>query len=785
MKTKFLAIVLFVLLISTMVSALTVSGAANVNLCQCETVREVYEVCAGTGEAGTYTVSHSGLASKWVSIAPTQIALNDGECKPVYVFTTPECYANSGTYPIEIKVSGAIEASRNFNVVVNQCHTFDFTITPTKNTSRACETNTYEVYVRNTSKFADKFVFTQNGLSDDWVTYNRSSFVLKAGEELRTTVKVVSACNASSGNYPFEFGISNTQTNISTSRNLVQEIISFTPFTHNFSTNINTCSEENQTRTFSIKNNSIFNDEYSLKLNNTEYVSLSTNKLVLDANSLGEVVLTINSTAPKEFVSIITLTSKKYLTDYNISVRVNVEDCYNHSLERVSEESQFCVGNNTQEFVLTNSGTKDSIITVSTSGITTQAKEYLVSAKSSKNISINFDEAAEGNKKVTIKADSNYESKSIEYDLSFENCYGTNLVTQEIDVCANTTMTKSITIQNSGTKNQEYELAIDADWITLSENNFSLNSMESKNINLTMQTPSTVNENYLLTAKTANTTLTRTILINLLTNEECYNFSAENLDQVIDVNCCSGEIVELFVTNTGLFDQEITLQKVSPPWVAFSEDSITVLAGQTVKTFVYFSPPVGTNGDYIATIKLTNDKGIIKNYDFNVNVYGGNCGVYLEAGIDVNNSIANTIISVKKDVVVEFIVTNDSNIAFSILDMNTNEYESKIEFPRGINLQPGESVKAIMTIGLGENPLPQSDVDVVVNVMTSAGNFTKTQRVNLSAANDAGIPSYDLTITGMFANFAAPLTGLILLIVILIIIVVVATKAKKPVGKKK
>lgn len=785
MKTNFLITIFFVLLLSTLISALSIEGANTVSMCQCETVRETYNVCASSTGAGNYFVTHSGVASNWVSIAPTQLTLANNECKSVHVFTTPECYANSGSYPITINVNGPESTSKVFNIIVEQCHTFDFSITPTNNSSRPCEPNEFNVYMKNTSKFTDKFVFNQVGLADSWISYNRQPFILQPNQELNTKIIVESACDATAGNYPFEFSVSNTQTNINAQRNLNQEIISFSPISHTIATNINVCSEENSERTFFIKNESVYDDEYSLTLIGAEFVSLSSNKLSINAGESKEVVLKMNTTFPREENLTLIISSQKYNRDFNIPIRVNSMNCYDHTIQRASVGTNYCIGNNSQEFVLTNTGTKESTITISTTGINMTPQEYVVAAQTSKTITLNFNEAQETTRNIVVKAESDYETRTVEFNMSFENCYGTNVDATALELCLGTTMQKTISVQNLGTQNQEYELSVNANWIELSENNVAINSGESKNVTLNMQVPSSVNESYLLTAKSDNATVSRTLPVQILSQEDCFGFEIKETLDVIDVNCCSGKIVELFITNTGHFEQEITLTKIAPPWVAFSEDTLTISPNTTQKTYVYFSPPVGTDGDYVAIINLKNNNGVEKNYEMNLNVFGGFCGIYLDAAIDVNNQISKTYVFIRKDVEVEFVVKNDSNVAFSILDMNTNEFDSKFEFERGVNLQPGESIKAKMVIGLGENPLPQQDTDVVVNVITSAGNFSQTQRINLSAVNEEGIPSYDLTITGLFTNFIAPAGGVLLLIIILILIVIVVTKAQVPKTKKK
>ena len=101
---KFGLILFFLIFFVSITFSLTINCPSSFSLCQCETETPVYSVCAST--TGTYNISISGLGAKWVKVAPTSMSLLAGTCKDLFVFVTPECYANSGTFPFQINVIG-------------------------------------------------------------------------------------------------------------------------------------------------------------------------------------------------------------------------------------------------------------------------------------------------------------------------------------------------------------------------------------------------------------------------------------------------------------------------------------------------------------------------------------------------------------------------------------------------------------------------------------------------------------------------------------------------------
>jgi hypothetical protein len=456
------------------------------------------------------------------------------------------------------------------------------------------------------------------------------------------------------------------------------------------------------------------------------------------------------------------------------------EDCYNIGIERKTEQTNYCIGENTQSYAVSNFGTKKADIIISTTGIESDDKIISLDAGTERDISLNFS-AVEGQLPVEISVGTDYSQDSVEYTLNFENCYGSELIVPDIAVCANTETEKIITLRNNGTKNQAYELSTNADWIVL-PSGVSLNPESETELKMQLNVPENLDGTYTITAKSDNAELERTLGISLLSTEKCYSFEIEKEKQIVDVNCCSGEIVEILLRNTGEFEQELTIEKIAPEWVSFSKDSLTLAQGEEKIIYVYFSPPAGTSGTLLSQIIITNQEEISKTIDFDLDVFGGNCGVTLSADLDVNNDITLTKIFTRKEIDIAFKVTNDSNVGFNILSIDINEFPgADVVFNDGLFLEPGQSLTASTTLSFAEGEEPQNR-DIHLLIKTSAGDFQKTQYLNLS---DSNAPVFDeIAITGFFTQFAAPaIVGILLLIIILVAIVVIT--GKKPKSKRK
>ena len=788
---KKIGIILLVLFFVMSVNALTMTGDTDLSMCQCETVRTTMEVCADT--SGQYNVNLNGNGARWFSVAPETLNINAGECKDVFVFVTPECYATAGTFPVEVGISGPESLSETVTVEVQQCHTFDYAVDPLYNSSRPCENNIFNLYVKNTGKFADEFVLLQSGLNDSWVSYPRERFVLSPGEILNETLVVNSECSTLSGSYGFGLELSNTKTNANETENLTQEIINFRPFVHDLPLQISTCEEEEKNITFAVTNVSDKDDELTLTLLAPNFISIDKQVLSLTPNATESVVLNVANTDPVSDVFTLRVYSKVYDTNYDILVSYAVNDCYNIGVERGLNststlevdantlEDTFCFGDTEQHYIVRNYGTKTTTVNVSVDGIASTNESTILAPNTSGVVTLVVSPQDYGQANLNVTATTTSATNSVNYSLNFENCYGSELNVTGLNVCANSQKTQTLTLKNNGTMAQSYTLSTNADWINFDQTAVDLDPNAETTVGMVLDVPNDISGRYVINAISDNSNITRTLTINMLSNEQCYSYEIIKPVPALDVNCCSGEIAEIIVKNTGYFNQEIELNKIAPDWVSFSEEMVDLASGEEEIVYVYFSPPAGTNGEVIAKIKATNQENISKIVDFNLTVFGGNCGVALEADLNVNNDITLTKIFTRKEVDVEFVVTNDSNVGFNVIDMNVEQFpDSDVNFERGVFLSPGETTKALITLSFLENYDPV-DMNVTIHILTSVGTFDKNQEIRFTDSNE---PVYnEIAITGFFLEYVGPAAGIILLIIILVVIVALVKKTPKP--KKK
>ncbi len=784
----FITFAFFLLFALSTASALTVTGSTGYDLCQCETAKQQYTVCADT--TGTYNVSAQGTASKWVSIAPQSLNLSAGQCQTFYLFLTPECYATANQYPVDLVVTGPEERTISLSVNVRQCHTFNYSITPAVNTSKPCEENTYNLSVKNTGRFVDEFVLLENNLEDSWINYPREKFVLKAGEELNSTFKVNSTCSANAGNYPFNMTLSNVLTNATKTIDLTQVLTGFVPVETTFtgkSIEINSCSEVGKEYNLYIKNVSSVDDEYTLTISDPSILSLSKTRVSLKAGEVAELTMTIKAAQVQTLYPQLKITSKAYAADYNQSFKLAVEDCQNVYLERITNSTQSCFEPSDHLFRLRNNGSETVTAKISVSGVEAEGAEYTVEAGKFKDFYLNFNSKTTGIKKVTITAQTQYASSKLEFDFEVMNCYDLKVVVPKVSACPEAVVRDKLIFKNDGVRDQTVNINLEqAPWVTFDSAKVIVPAGQEVEVYFTANVPSVVDQLYLLKLISYSPGLDNDIVKAVLREQDistnmyfelydknaCYSYEAKYTSSHLDINCCQGKVVDLNITNTGYFTQRIDLRKIAPEWVDFSDTNVVVPKGETKVVYVYFHPPAGNNGKVISTIELTNQVAMTKTIEYDLNVFGGNCGLAYRVDLNVENSIGNTTEFTRKEVTVDFLVSNDSNYGFAVNNIYVQDYNSIVEFERGVFLQPGESTTAKLTVLIPEGvPLEDKTVDVMVE--TSVGTFTKSQLIKFSEAGE------NIFATGLFGQYIAPIGGLMILLIILVVVLVIAAKTKK------
>jgi uncharacterized membrane protein len=649
MNYKNLGLVLVVLILSiNLVSALSVSGAFSAQIGQCETVSQKYSVCVDA--AGTYTASVEGAGSNWISVAPSILNIAQSSCADLFVFITPECYANSGTYTPQLIISGPEEYTKEINLTINQTHTLGLLISPSVSTSYPCKENNYTITVSNTSKFNDEYVFSQSGLPAGWATYSQDKIILAPNTSTNVNLKVNPFCSAHAGDYNFSVSVSNTKTNASASMGLKQTVLDFTSLSvtglGSGSYEAKTCEEYDQIIPVQVRNLSDLNDVVDVSLldaNNNpidaSIASLDTTTMQIDANKAVDLNILLKKNVAQRVPMVLRVHSKDYDRSIDTIFTVVYENCFQVGVSRESVDTNACFGKIQQNFVVSNNGTReiDANVSLTSDGNLLEVKQLTIQPQSSTIVSFTINPETTGQKNFVASASNTFTQADLNYDYLFEDCYSSIIETNPVNVCSGAYLDTNETITNTGTRTQTFSVLIDAPWANISPKQITLAAGESKELKITGIVPSILSQSYTLKAVSSQNTIEQVINFTQLTQAECNDFNYGIVTpQPIDVNCCSGKIVEIVLANTGYFDQNYSITNLFPEWVTFNENNFVLKPSTSKSVFAYFAPPISAIGPVSGTIVITNDANVSKNLDLSIIVFDGNCGV-----IDTNAALQN------------------------------------------------------------------------------------------------------------------------------------------------
>lgn len=780
-------VLVFLVMLISLVSALSVSGMCNSTINQCDSLSQKHTLCADV--SGVYNISVEGSTSNWVKVAPESIYISEGTCADVYSFVTPECYANSGEYDYNLKISGPVSRTINCKINVNQAHTFEFYATPVYASSKPCEASDYNIVVRNTSKFVDEFVLVQKGLDDSWVNYPQTKFVINPYSSYSAVMRVSSPCDTDANNYPFKLNLFNTKTNASGSIDLVKNIVRFNPFvidnlSESNSFNLNSCEEFDKNVVFTVRNISEKNDELSFELLDSNYNSLSKeiayfeeSKISLNFNSSKPLSLIIKRGSVGVSDLIVKVNSKNYSKNYFYPIELVINDCYNlkiesDSLDLNSLSKSTCNSSVIESINFYNNGSEDLDFNVSIYFDEVLVENRSIIVNSNSVVSENFVIDAKNVPSellIGIKAEAPFLKEELVYSYSFENCFQASLDATKILVCKNGYLSQEFVVKNEGSKRIEYKLSIDSDWINLSSSVFDLNSNESKRVTLFGNVPLNYPEEETITIKSDSFFTSKTIPVITLSNEECNELIYE-ISEEIDANCCESKIVPLKITNNGYFAQIIGINSVLPEWMIVSDSNIFLLPKEQGIVYLNLSPPAMVWGVVDARVDLVSDKNIKREVNFKVNVFGDSCIVPEGFNKDTNSKITDLNGLKITEVKFDFVISNDSNEEFTIKNIVIDDLNAAVKFESNTVLKPTESTNAqIIAWFTGSAPV---DKNVSITIETSNGIITKTKEISFEGEKQS------ISITGWFGAYLAPIAGLVLFLLLVLIVFVLFSSSK-------
>lgn len=788
MNYKIISIMLALLLVLSAVSALSITGLGYASINQCDSIKQKFTLCSNV--LGEYKISVNGAQNNWINIAPSVIVLDSNNCKDFYVFVTPECYANSGSYDFNFLVTGPESSLYNYKVLVNQAHTFSYNVTPLYSSSNPCVASDYNITIRNTSKFVDEFVLVQTGLVDSWVNYPQTKFVINPYTSYSATLRVTTPCNADANTYSFDLGLFNTRTNASSKIALTKVVTKFNPFiienlVESNKSILNSCEEFDKNVLFNLTNASDKNDELTFEILDENYALVGRDvayfeqsKVKLDFNSTSVVSLIIKKRTVSDTNLIIKVNSKAYSKNYFYPIELIIKNCYDLNIAQ-----DYSLGSNTNN--KTCASTADAVINFSNSGsekldfnanvylngVLVESKPIIVDANTSiREVFRITAPMVPSTPKVSVKVTAPFIEETLEYNFSFENCFDAGLDVSRILVCKDGYLTQKFLVKNEGSMTSQFNASIDSNWISLSSNVFDLNSGDTKEITLYGNVPQFYSEEQTILVESSSVNISKTVPVITLTNEECNDLNFD-IVKVVDANCCEGKIVPLVIRNNGYFAQIIGISSVRPDWMTVSDSNMFLLPKEEGVTYINISPNAGNGGDFNAQLNLITDQNIKREVKFLVHVFGENCVIPDGFDTDTNSKVTDLNGLKVTEVKFDFVILNDSNSDFSVSNIIVSDLNAVVKFDSNKLLKPTESMTAeIVAWFTGSAPM---DKNVSVIIETSNGTVTKTQLISFEGKDQS------FSITGWFGAYSAPLLGLLFFAIFVIIVVMVFGSSKK------
>ena len=512
---------IFVLLVASTASALSITGNSNLSLCQCESAKIDLNVCATF--AGTYNIVKSGTAAPWVLIAPTSLTLTADECQHLYAFVTPNCYAQASPYTVDFNFNGPEFGKATLGILVRQCHTSNFTITPLSSSSKPCQENTYDMSIKNTSNFADEYILSQTGLPDSWVSYNKDKFVVDAGQSYSTQLKVKSACSADAKTYAFAMKLSNTKTNNSSEVPLSQQIVGFVPFTSNISPSISSCSETDTNIYVRVTNHSDTNDVIALETD-ANYVTINTPSVNVSAGASVDVVLTVKKMQASHKDFNFKIYSNNFEKSYVTPISLTVNNCYGVSIQRITSDTNYCTGVVEQKFVIRNSGLADINGFLKLSGMNADLNTVSLVSGEEKEVVLKLNPDHAGHYDMNLDLISDNTNFTLPFSVNFETCTDANLLVPQVTLCAGAQPQRFLTIFNTGTKTQTFNLTTNAPGVTFESNTVTLEPASSQEVPIAFDPLASATGSYNITASSGSFSVSRALNVRVASNEECYSF---------------------------------------------------------------------------------------------------------------------------------------------------------------------------------------------------------------------------------------------------------------------
>ncbi len=772
-KKNFLWIGIGVILIlmSFIVNAHTLNGDFSGIAFQGETIESAFVLCNTSDSSENFRINSD---NSWMTLRPLSVYLNANSCGEFFAFTTPDPYAQSGNYEITITAQGNQSISGIFDLTVAEGHKINIQSNQSLINSTQCKEELFKFELTNTGIFDEKILLSVEGLNQNWIELSSEEILLPKNSMQELELKVLIPCNQETKNYDLKLKAELKNTGITKTKNIslnienAQEIL-----IQNKS--FSSCNDLKTKDSISLTNTGLLTDELTLEIQGNNWISLNQTKISLNSNETKEIELNFNGieTEAKNYSFTLKVYSEKFNQLYEKEFNVLIEDCFDLSIESQSKETACIESNPEAVYILKNNGTKKMVFQLNLEGIKAELEKNSVSLNSNESIEVkaklDFSESKTGETNFVFIADSENYSKSIENTILIQDCYNTETIVPELNLCKEIPSTNNITIKNTGTEKQVFSVSSTVEWINLKETDFELNSNEERIIELNALPKKDSTENrYSIKTKTENNQFIMNGKINYLNETECFGIEMTNLKNTIDVNAGEGAVTTIKVSNKGKTIQTVSFD-LKELWVYFNPKEFSLNKGETKEIYVYFNPPFDFKEEQaVVIVKAKTNFGFETQKQVEVNVFGGSIVLTINPeDIKVNSKEVELKDTNENTIEIKIEIENNTETSMKILDVKTNFDSSYfIEEP----VIKKDSTREILLKFTASEELELNGLEIPVEIISDKGTYYKIVKLPEKETKE------DQEKTGEtgFVLFGENDYVLVILVVIVVILIIMA-----------
>jgi len=308
----------------------------------------------------TYSITITGLPDGWYSLSENSIDLKSGESSKVYLFVTPYCYGETGTFKVFVTVSDGASASDTFTLEVIPDHKIEVSM-PEEIKTCLGETSSVNVTIKNEGNFTEDVELTLSETASDFAELSENKITLEPFEEKTVELNLKPTPDIETGDYQLELNAKSTSSYANSKSISLVKVLECYKVETSYLKKIETCLKEETIFELTITNAGLKKDSYTVEIEDMNYTK------IVELEAGDSTTLTIPFVKDEEGTYDV---SFKVTSDYvskEESVEFDVLKCYGVELSPEESSLNIDVGRGKLTKVqVTNLGTKEDTFDVMT-----------------------------------------------------------------------------------------------------------------------------------------------------------------------------------------------------------------------------------------------------------------------------------------------------------------------------------------------------------------------------------------------------------------------------------